>query len=188
MSALGMGDYVDEHPASSTRGDSVSERRDWEPWKAGSMGKPEQKKGAWMKDSAEKFPKELTLMMDYCTGTCTTVETCMLFDHHRQFAGWDLDLVILSPAETALLPTFASQVLNSNSDVTGDRKVRAAAPRFKKRAAVVSACRRTTTREATFGLGTTQVKPGQILHFPSTLYEKYELYEKCLHSPLDIWF
>lgn len=37
------------------------------------------------------------------------------------------------------------------------------------------------------GLNATQVVLWHILHFHFTLYEHYELYEKCYHTPLGKW-
>lgn len=150
------------------------------------MWRPEQKNVSWMKDLVGKFTRGRDVVMDFCTGTYPTAKTSMLLDQHRKFVGCDLDSDLLMAAKPDLLLTFALQVLNPKSDITGDEEVRAAARAFKEKVAVVSARRRATAWEAPPGLDATQMMPRHVLHFICTLYEKYGLYEKCRHIPLSM--
>lgn len=85
------------------------------------------------------------MVTDFCAGTCLPTKTCLLLDHHRNYVGCDLDLNVLMAAEPDLLSTFALQVLNTKSNITGAEEVRVAARAFKENVTVVSAWRKATT-------------------------------------------
>lgn len=131
-----------------------------------------------MKDLAGKFTKEENFMTDFCFGTCPTVKTCKLFDQLKKFVGCDLNSNFLRPAEIDLLITFALRALNLKSDITGDKKIRAAARMFKEKMTVVSACKKATVTEVPPRLDGTLVMARHILHSLCTLYESNGLYGK----------
>lgn len=62
-----------------------------------------------------KLSRPNDVMMDSCARTCSTAESCTLFDQHIKFVACDLDSERLSDAEVDLLRAYFS--LNFKSQV-----------------------------------------------------------------------
>lgn len=145
----------------------------------------EQKSVLWMKDLAGKLTRKGNFGMDYSAGTCPATEACMLLDRRRRSAGCDLDSDVLSIAKPDLISTFVLQVLNRKSDIEDDEQLKTAAPVVRKERGGFR-LQKKTTREPPLGLDMTQMMPRCTLHFLSTLYGKYGLYEKFRHNLLSV--
>lgn len=61
-----------------------------------------------MGDPVQKSGKDGELLMDFCSGICSTVKPCILLDQHRKFAGCDVNPEVLSAADPEFLLTLAS--------------------------------------------------------------------------------
>lgn len=97
-----------------------------------------------MKDLVEKFTMRKKRNIDSCAGTCSIAKECMLSDAHFHFDRRNTDSEMLRVVLSGLPYTFASQVLNSDSDKTGGERIRAAARAFKENMAALSAHGRAT--------------------------------------------
>lgn len=92
-------------------------------------------------DFPENFTRGIDLVMDFSAGTQLEAKAFRSCISMRKKSECDLDSDVLSPAESTLRATFASQVFSPHSDTTGDEEMRAAAQMFKEKIAVVSARR-----------------------------------------------
>lgn len=86
---------------------------------------------------------------------------------------------MLDAVDSDLLLSFASQFLNPGLEISGSGEVQAAAKAVIDEMRALLAEKKATVLEAVPGLDARQVMPGDIIHFPSTLYENYSLYEIC---------
>lgn len=83
-------------------------------------------------------------MMNFCVGSSLTAKACILLDQQRKLAGCDSESDVLSASEPKALSTVALQMLNPNSDSTGDTEMKASARAFKDKARVVLAGKKAT--------------------------------------------
>lgn len=90
------------------------------------MWRPEENNVSWVRTLVGKATKTTDWLTEFCAGTCCTAKACMLLNQEK-FAEWDLDSEVLSAAKPDFVPTVASQVLSPNSDIIGDKEMRAAA-------------------------------------------------------------
>lgn len=79
---------------------------------------PKQEKVSW-RDLVRNPGKDGHLVIDFCASTRSTVKACMLFNQRRKFVGCDLDPEMPSAADPDLVLSFASQLLNPKSDISG---------------------------------------------------------------------
>lgn len=74
-------------------------------------------------------------------------------------------------------------MLDSKSDISGSGEVKIVAKVFRDESAAPLANKRASAWEVMARLDTTQVSLNRALHFISTMYGDYSLYEKCGHLP-----
>lgn len=105
------------------------------------VGNPEEKTVLWMMDLVGKLTWKRELSLGFRASTCHMVQTRMLFGEHRKLSGCTLYWVVLCAAESALLSTFALQVLDLSPDATQDDQMKAALRTFMEKWGVVSSRR-----------------------------------------------
>lgn len=133
------------------------------------MGRPELKSVSWKEEVVRKFTKREDSVTVSCAGTCPTAKTCLLSNQYRKFVGCYLNSEVLSDVKTDFLLTSPSQVLDANSNSTGNKELGAVASRLKKTFSAVLTRRRATVWEVPRRLSATQVMPKHIWHFFCTL-------------------
>lgn len=92
-----------------------------------------------------------------------------------------MDSELLNAPEADLLVECASRALNLKSDTSSSEEASVAAMVSKQNRAAPLASKNTSVWEFRPALDATQVLPGHSLHFISTMFGKYFLYDVCWH-------
>lgn len=85
-----------------------------------------------MKEVIHKFTLHGFLHVDCCSGKFSGAKECMLLPQHRWFIRCDLDVECDMSSLPQLAFIFAREVLNAESDITGDETVLQIAIKFVK--------------------------------------------------------
>lgn len=85
------------------------------------------------------------MVVHFCAGTCAIAKPGTLLDKHRKFVGYIIASEVFKATKADLLLTFATQLLEVKSDITGAERLGDASLAFKKKMAAVRAHRKAAT-------------------------------------------
>lgn len=151
------------------------------------MLRPEQKSEALMMTLVEKYSQPGDLVFDPFGGALTTGRACLLLNKHRRCIVSDNDTACFKYAVIPLVTVFAKQLLNPLSDITGTDELKATATFFLQRLQSIVVRRFKNTWNVSGGKPLIQVFPTDILHFVSSCFRDFSLYNYYRSIPYHNW-
>lgn len=143
---------------------------------------PEQMANTCLLDGIAKFCPPEGLVVDPCAGTFSTANSCMLFSKQRIFIGTDIYPLCPNTALPGLVETFARKCLNTESDITSNVAIVAAAKTLIKDINAINFRRKLDAWDIPPGLNGVQTFPIDIHHVLSLVNENIEIVNLANYS------
>lgn len=140
-----------------------------------------------MKDIIRKFTLSAGLFVDCSAGTLPVTKACILLLQHRRFFGCDLDSECIASSLPQMALFCSRQLLNKESDITGDDNVQQAAFTFFNVMEELELKHCIDVWEMPAGFPIMQILSLHILHNPSTYHLGFSLHDQAKNIPANLW-
>ena len=151
------------------------------------MLRPEQKSVALLQTIIGKYTQPGDLVFDPFAGSFSTGRACMLLPQHRRCVLGDLDPTCHKFGMQQLVEVYARQLLNEESDITGDDELLRDARLFLHSMDRINAAKLRKQWNTPPGCPPMQNFPPEVVHYLCTLHKDYSLYRFSKGHPMIHW-
>lgn len=140
-----------------------------------------------MIDLVIKFFKHGYLVLDFYCDTLSTVKACLMLPNHRRLIGCKMETECDKQSEPYLVETCALQLLETQSDLTGCKKLFSAAKTFLTTRDAKNANRTKNHWPTPPGIHPFQTFPDYLPHCMGTIYHDCTIFRRCKDIPMSEW-